>query len=118
MFGVVTALFLVCIFQAIVLSSFAHFGTGEGLRRSFLDHLGLDEIPQFSKEEFENFQVPPHMKLKYDSLVRKQITEKKFLSRNRRSSAPSLSTLFNKVHSNPRKLSGFLLFCMAWQNII
>lgn len=69
----------------------------EDLKISMLRHLGLGEAPTFSAEEFNAFQVPHHVKSKYDYLLMKHNA----VHRTKRSKTPSLAGLFQSVHKNP-----------------
>ena len=77
----------------------------ERLKNSFLAHLNFENVPQFSNEEFNNFQVPAHMKMRYQLLTWKKQAkfEMEALGRQRRSTLPSLAGLFNQVHKNSSK---------------
>lgn len=66
------------------------------LKKSLLNHAGLDSFPVFSREDVANVEVPYHLKKRYEDLKSKHEERHRF----KRS---SLAALFSKVHNNPGK---------------
>lgn len=63
------------------------------IKRNIMNHLKMDKIPVFSRHEYDNFQVPNHVRDHYDYLLNKH-------QRNRRASG-SLANLYHSVRENP-----------------
>ena len=95
---------------ATAIHHISSFSLQDELKQSVLNHLKFEKIPEFSKEEFDHFQIPAFMKMRYDLLAWKNKAnfDLEKLERNRRSSIPSLAGLFNEVHKNSSKI--FKLF--------
>lgn len=66
------------------------------IKKSMLRHVGFDSLPVFSREDIANFEVPYHMKKKYEDLKSKH-EERHRIKRS------SLAALFKSVHDNPGK---------------
>ncbi|XP_076817624.1 left-right determination factor 1-like [Clavelina lepadiformis] len=79
------------------------------LRYSVLEHLNLEEAPRFTKEDFQSFQVPLHMKKKYEALLWKHNMRKDSAILRKKRSEPSLAGLFKSVHKNP-SISGNVIY--------
>ena len=103
---IVLMMFLV--FQNLVIAIYQidNCSIQEQLKQNFLNNLKIQKIPQFSKEEFEKFQIPVHMQMRYNLLAWKNKVkfQAESTNRSRRSSMPSLAGLFNEVHENSSKI--------------